>query len=206
MKIIDLSHELNNLSPVYPGDKNVELLKVSKFEESGYNMYELKTNMHVSTHVETPMHMDNSNKFISKYLLEEFIGKAKVLNFKDEKIINWSNEFDSLIEENDIVIIYTGFDKKYYSEKYYSDHPVLSLEFVNKIIFKKIKLIGIDFPSPDYIPYKIHNSLFKNNIKIVENLKDVDKLLAYKNIMFFAAPIKLDAESSLTRAFAICFD
>lgn len=206
MKIIDLSHKLNNNSPAYPGDEKVELKKISNFDKEGFNMFELKSNMHVSTHVEVLIHMSNDKKFISDYSLEDFIGKAKVLNFKEKKEIIWKDEFDLLIEENDCILIYTGFDKHYNNDIYYNDHPVLTRDFTEKLIGKKIKLIGIDFSSPDNYPYGIHKKLLNNKINIVENLNNVDKLLLYNNIMFYAVPIKIDAESSLTRAFAICFE
>lgn len=206
MKVIDLSHNLNNQSPSYPGDNKLELYKVANLINDGFNSFELKTNMHVGTHVEVAMHMSNSNKFISQYKVEDFFGRAKVLSFENAKEIDWRSEFDKIVEEKDIIIIYSNYSKKYMDDNYYTEHPILTNNFINNIVAKKIKMLALDFPSPDYSPYKNHQKLFSNDIIIVENLTNVDEIVKYNNIMFFAVPIKIEAESSLTRAFAICFE
>ena len=52
MKYIDLSHEIKNNMPVYPGDIDVNLTKEKDFNKDGYNMYSLYTEMHAGTHID----------------------------------------------------------------------------------------------------------------------------------------------------------
>jgi len=41
---------------------------------------------------------------------------------------------------------------------------------------KKIKLLGMDLPSPDKYPFRIHKKLLENNILIIENLTNLSEL------------------------------
>jgi kynurenine formamidase len=70
------------------------------------------------------------------------------------------------------------------------------------LVEKKIKMIGMDTPSPDRYPFKIHKLLFENNIYILENLTNLDQLLNIDRFEVIAFPLKINADSSITRAVA----
>ena len=71
---------------------------------------------------------------------------------------------------------------------------------------KKINLVGIDSPSIDLgknQKFTVHKILAKNNILIVENLSNLNKIPSY-NFNFIILPLKLkDATGSPVRAIAI---
>ena len=50
--------------------------------------------------------------------------------------------------------------------------------------------------------YKIHKKLFDNDIFILENLKNLKKLLYTEELQLFAQPLKIEGEASLVRAIA----
>lgn len=199
--IIDLSQRLNNNSKVYPNDKEIKLLKDKNIKDDGYVLYNIDSNLHVSTHIECPMHLIDSNKFISDYNLDNFYGYATIINCSNKKIINWDKDYDLI--NNKILLIYTGYDKNYNKDDYYNSYPVLSDNFINNIIKKGINLIILDTPSPDKYPYNIHKKLFQNNIFIIENSINLDKLLNIKNFKICAFPLKIDAEASFVRLVAL---
>ena len=107
------------------------------------------------------------------------------------------------IKENDIVLLFTGWDNFYGKEEYYTEHPVVSRELAELLIKKKIKMLGMDMPSPDRDNYEIHNVLFENDIFLLENLTNLNKLLYNEEIQLFAQPLKVQSEASLVRAVAI---
>ena len=111
-------------------------------------------------------------------------------------------EYDTLVKQNNIVLLYTGFDTHYGTKEYYENHPCVDIEFCNFLIEKKIKMIGMDTPSPDRFPFEIHKLLFKNNIYILENLTNLDQLLNVDKFEVIAFPLKIKADSSMTRAVA----
>lgn len=107
-----------------------------------------------------------------------------------------------MVKENSIVLLYTGFDEYYGTNEYYENHPCIDMELCEFLIGKKIKMLGMDTPSPDKFPFLIHKSLFKNNIYILENLTNLNLLLGVKNFEVIAFPLKINADSSITRAVA----
>ena len=63
-------------------------------------------------------------------------------------------------------------------------------------------MLGIDTPSPDNFPFDIHKMLLNNNILIIENMTNLDKLLFIEEFELIALPLKIKADSSLLRAVA----
>ena len=203
MKYIDLSHEIKNEMPVYPGDKEVNLIKEKDYIENGYNSISIATEMHAVTHIDAPLHMQENKSYISDYPIERFIGNVALLDVRSEKIIDVNDEYYINIKENDIVLLFTGWDNFYGKEEYYTEHPVVSRELAELLIKKKIKMLGMDMPSPDRDNYEIHNVLFENDIFLLENLTNLNKLLYNEEIQLFAQPLKVQSEASLVRAVAI---
>ena len=203
MKYIDLSHEIKNEMPVYPGDKEVNLIKEKYYIENGYNSISIATEMHAGTHIDAPLHMQENKSYISDYPIERFIGNVALLDVRGEKIIDVKDEYYINIKENDIVLLFTGWDNFYGKEEYYTEHPVVSRELAELLIKKKIKMLGMDMPSPDRDNYEIHNVLFENDIFLLENLTNLNKLLYNEEIQLFAQPLKVQSEASLVRAVAI---
>ena len=115
----------------------------------------------------------------------------------------YKSEIKKYIKENDIVLLFTGWDNFYGKEEYYTEHPVVSRELAELLIKKKIKMLGMDMPSPDRDNYEIHNVLFENDIFLLENLTNLNKLLYNEEIQLFAQPLKVQSEASLVRAVAI---
>ena len=117
MKYIDLTHTFKQNMPVYPGDPIPELSQVAFIDKDGYNEFQIKTGMHVGTHMDAPLHMLQSGKKLSDYLPEHFFGKGHLIEVRD------GNTDISLLEngnisKGDIVFLMTGFDKKFGTAEY----------------------------------------------------------------------------------------
>jgi len=117
-------------------------------------------------------------------------------------IINYEPQYANLIKEKDIVLLYTGFDKKYGDEAYYTSHPIIDMSFAEFLVREKIKMIGMDMPSPDRYPFQIHKYLFSNGLFILESLRNLSFLLSEKDIEVFAFPLRIKADASWVRAVA----
>lgn len=203
MKFLDLSYEIENGMPVYPGDKEINLEKVADVKNEGYTSHIYNGNMHVGTHIDAPMHIIEDDKFISDYSIDKFIGRGILLDVRGEKEIQLKDEYFKSIKENHIVLFYTDFSKKYGQKEYYEDHPVISKELADFLIRKKVKMVGFDMPSPDRSPFEIHKELLQNGIFILENLTNLQELIYEENFNVFAQPLKIKAEGSPVRAIAV---
>ncbi|OPZ88599.1 MAG: Kynurenine formamidase [Firmicutes bacterium ADurb.Bin419] len=202
MEIIDLSHEIYDNMPVYPGDSKTGLLQVKYLKDDKYNNHRLDTNMHAGTHIDSPMHLTERKEYISKLSLNSFIGDGCLLDVRNQPTIGMKAEYEALIKDNSVVLLYTGYDIHYGTKVYYENHPCVDVEFCEFLIKKQIKMVGMDLPSPDRYPFQVHKMLFENSIYIIENLTNLDRLLNVEKFEIIAFPLKIKADSSMTRAVA----
>jgi len=200
--LIDLSHDIITDMPVHPYDDPVKLYQDKFLDRDGYNNFKLEIGMHAGTHIDSPMHMTNIDSFINEISLEMFIGKGCLLDVRDESVIKYKEEYSSIVNENDIVILFTGYYEKYGTEEYYKEYPVVDKELADFFIDKRIKMLGMDLPSPDRYPFEIHKVLFNNDILIIENLTNLLQLLSIDNFEIIAFPLKIKAEASMARVVA----
>ena len=202
MQLIDLTHTFTKEMPVFPGDKNAVLKQVAFTNKDDYNSFYLQSGMHVGTHIDAPYHMNPNGKKLSDISLEHFIGKGKIIDARRHKIINTDILIDTNIQQNDILLICTGHDKKYRTDSYYKDYPVITEEFAKQVIKKGIKIIGFDSPSPDKAPYNTHKIFFNNNVLIIENLKGIESLINCNNFEIIAFPVKFESAGAPVRVVA----
>lgn len=184
--IIDLTRNLYSGMPVFPGDEAVSINKGS-----------LKTSLHAGTHIDAPFHMDDRGLSIEECDLSRFFGRGRLLDVRGEKQIEMKDIYLETIKPDDIVLFYTG-----QTNYAFDNYPSISYELAQFLVKQKIKMIGLDTPSPDYAPYEIHKLLLKENILILENLTNLDKLLYQKSFEVIALPLKIKADASPVRAIA----
>jgi len=199
---IDLSHKITDQMTVYPGDKGVRLYQDKFLHKDDYNNFQLEIGMHVGTHIDTPMHLTEANTFMCDILPDRFIGNGVLLDCRSLEQIIFKDKYDKLIKKDDIVLILTEHSSKFGSVEYYNDHPVISAGMAKFLVKKEIKMLGIDFPSPDKHPFEIHKKLFENNILLLENLNNLSNLLNLNDFEIIALPLKIKAEASPARAVA----
>ena len=200
--LIELSHPIIDRLPVYPGDEPTRLEKINDFARDGFSNFRFTCGMHTGTHIDGPMHMTKSGRFIDELPLEQFIGTGCLLNAVGMKVISCTPEFTSAIVPESVVLIYTGFGKQFGSEEYFHDYPVISMELAQFLVKQRIKMVCLDMPSPDKPPHDIHSYLLKNNVFIAENLTGMEKLLTIKKFEIIAFPLRIHADSSPTRIIA----
>lgn len=200
MKLIDISHILDNETPVYPGDHDLSLTKCKTLEKDYYTSYLLSSCLHTGTHIDVPMHLINDNRMVSDFTLNSFAGKGVLLDVRGESTIAMKPCYKEKIKEESIVLLYTGFDKKYGTDEYFTGHPAVSADLGDFLISRKIKMLGMDMPSPDHPPFTFHKALLSNEIFVLENITNLQELSGISNFEVIALPLKISAEASFVRA------
>jgi len=200
--IIDLTHMIQNGMPVFPGHTETTLVQSNHFQSDGYNNHQLSINMHAGTHIDGPMHLLDITKYMTETSVEQFVGDGVLLDLTGAAVVDYKEEYETRIQEGQIVIVHTGHGEFYGEPHYFSDYPVLTADFVDLLIRKKVKMIGLDTPSPDRYPFSIHKSLFGSNIFIIENLANVKRLLGIQAFEIIALPLHIQADSSIARVIA----
>lgn len=148
------------------------------------------------------MHLTESTMLIDNYPVDGFTGNGCLLDVRNQKSISYQNSFSDSVKSNDIVLLFSGHSEFFGMDSYYQDHPVIDKSFTDFCIDKRIKLLGMDSPSPDRFPFEIHKLLFKHDILIIENLTNLEVLLGYERFEIFAFPLKIQADSSPVRVVA----
>lgn len=227
MKVVDLTQEIYNGMPIFPGHLKTHVWEYLSHEESvktledgySYTSRGLLLSDHGPTHVDAIKHIDPSTDALSvdKMPLETFFGPALCLDVsftKEHSLIGPSTikqaekKSGLNIRENDIVLFYTGhYDRYYPSLKYLEGYSGFTYEAAEYLIEeKRIKNWGVDTPSPDRPPtkkYPVHQHYKKTHVPHMENLCNLDKVLN-KRFMFYGFPLKIrDGSGSPIRAVAV---
>lgn len=192
MKIIDLSHPFESGMPVFPGALEVSIEELSNVQDQGYHVKKIVFNSHTGTHIDSPFHMKAEGKALNELPVEQFFGKAFLLPLDKPKGYRIEKEdlmvHVSALKEADFVVFYTGWQKYWGTEEYTDGFPCLSAEAVSWLTTFSLKGIGLDTISVDPMDasfYVVHHTLFDNNMVIVENLTNLDKLDS--GFFFFSA-------------------
>ena len=213
MEPIDLTLTISQNIPSFPGSPKPHFIPWSKIKTEGYNLELLFLSSHTGTHLDAPfhffekgskIHQISPSRFISNAILIKIPKGSRQLITKTD-IINFEKKYE-IIKDNSTVIFSTGWQKNLEKKSFFKNNPGLSSSASKYLISKNINLVGIDSPSIDIGTdgrFSVHHIFSKNNVLIVENLCNLEKIsdIHFKLIVL---PLKLkDATGSPVRALAI---
>jgi kynurenine formamidase len=199
---LDLTHNFTPDMPVFPGDASSTLVKVSDIATDGILHYELKTGMHVGTHMDAPAHMLSGGKYLHEYPPQKFFGRGVIIDARGKKSADSELLTSADIKKGDILVVYFDWSTEFGKDEYYLNYPELSPEFAKKLSQLGVSIVGTDTPSPDRAPYEVHKILFGSDILIIENLTNLQQLIGRGNFEIFALPAKFEAEAAPCRVVA----
>ena len=210
MQIIDLTLEIDEYIQVFPNSPKVNILQWSNFDNHKYVSEVLFSSTHVGTHVDAPYHFQKYSNTVEKIPLNRLIinENIKVLKIEkgDDEKIEIGDLRDYNIMKNDTILINTNWVLNRALDKYFNKNPGLSEEAAKYLADAEINLVGIDGPSIDPAidhDFNSHRIFSANDIPIIENLINLDRLLN-KKFTFMALPLKLkNCSGSPVRALAI---
>ena len=203
MKFIDLSHIVTDNMPVFPGDPAMSLTQVASVDKEGYTDHELHTLMHVGTHIDAPLHMIAGGKRISEIPPEHFIGPGVLIDVRGKNEITADSLKNKNIGAGSVVLLFSGYSKKYKTPEYDINFPKISLDFAGSLVEIKVKILGLDFINPDTEDsFPIHKKLLGNDVLIIENLTNLESLINIKAFEVSAIPLNLHADASPVRVVA----
>lgn len=212
MKIIDLTHTISEIMPVYPGTEGPKLQISNTYEKDGFKETLLTMYSHTGTHMDAPAHLFEQRTTLDSLPIEQFVGKGLVINCSDlqegERIT--MSYIDDLIEkanEAEFILFYTGWDKRWGTDSYFGDYPYITEEVAEYLISSTKKGVGLDVIGIDPIydeNLSIHRKLLsENEIVIIENLNCLDQI-GNELFTFCALPIKYaNSDGAPIRAIAI---
>jgi kynurenine formamidase len=212
--MIDLSHRLDQDSPVYPNYPRVEVTVLDATERAAIagrrrlNSSQVRIGLHCGTHMDAPFHFFGDGTTIDAVELDRCVGAAalvRLANGADDVPIEPSDlaPAEAAIRMAGRVIINTGWHHRWGAPEYFDAHPVLSGAAARYLVDLGVHLVGIDTPSVDRAPFEAHLALLGNDVLIVENLTNLDAI--ERDLFTFAAlPLPLRGrDGSPVRAVAL---
>jgi arylformamidase len=202
-QLIDLSHTIENGLITYKGLPAPVICDYlsredsKKFYEEGTSFQIGKIEMvsNTGTYIDCPFHRFEHGNDLNDTPLEQFAELTGIIfrvPFRERLSID-ADLFDNFEIENKAVLIHTGWDSHWNTEKYYSDHPFLTENAARCLRDRKACLVGIDSHNIDDTrgnSRPVHTILLGNGILIVEHLCNLSSI-PDEDFIFSAIPPKL---------------
>jgi kynurenine formamidase len=223
MEVVDLTQTIHDEMQIYAGDPAPAIRRFLTHDKDYCHVDMIRLGSHTGTHVDAPYHFLKDGMKISEIPVQRFIGSGVLLDVSgksDREPIEPGDiePYRSDIEKGDFAVFMTGWDR-YLGTPRYLQHPCLSAGGAGLLLELGVVLVGIDalnidFTSPDVNSsdgpaqdagdedqdYPAHDILLGNNILIVENLCNLDKIKQVRGLYSFL-PLKLkDSDGSPIRA------
>lgn len=211
MKVIDLTHVIEEGMPVYPGTETPRLEPANTYEKDGFQETRISMFSHIGTHMDPPAHLFPQRTTLDCFPPEQFIGKAIVIDCRDlsegESItLDYIRRAGKKAELADFLLFNLGWDQRWGSESYFGDYPCLDDEVMDYILKGKYKGIGFDVIGLDPIAdanLTRHKKLFaEKEIVNIENLCHLEQ--CGSGLFWFSCfPLKIkNSDGSPIRAIA----
>lgn len=198
----DLTHAFTDNMPVYPGDEAPLVRQIARLADEGFNEYCYQGGFHVGTHMDAPLHMLDQGNRISDISIDRYFGRGRLIDARGRASIS-ADLLDSVaIEPGDIVVVLTGWYKRFNESNYYADFPPVDVPFAEKLVEMGASILALDTPSPDHAPFPVHKILLGAGVLIVENLAEVECLLGVSYFDVVALPAKFEWEGAPVRVVA----
>ena len=207
MKFIDLTHPMRHGQPSFPGDPILQIAPHSTIEKQRCNVSRIDMGSHQGTHLDAQFHFVPDGKRIDQMPLDWFCGPATLLRIpkpaKSEITLADLKPFEAMLVPGARVLYETGWHRHYGQADYFTEFPSLTQEAASYLASRRIRLLGMDTPTPSRDYYEVHHILQQKpaEIVIVESLANLDLLPA--NFLFIGFPLRFEGgDGSPIRAVA----
>jgi len=209
MKIYDITMTISQDMPFYPGEQKAALTFDMRIEDGSIaNVSQLTLGIHTGTHVDAPLHFIADGESIDQIDAYAYSGDCYVADFSNVDVCITK---DDLMQHDDnfagckILLFKTRNSMLLEQSGYHKKHVYLHPEAAEYLVYKGIKVVGIDYLSIEGFfetGGKTHLALLRNDVLIIEgvNLTGIEQ----GEYELICLPLKIKgAEGSPARAVLI---
>jgi kynurenine formamidase len=222
---VDLTHEFSDETLYWPTAEKFSLeTEAHGLTPKGYfyaaNRY--RASEHGGTHIDAPIHFAEGRKTVDELELDQLTDAAVVVDVTAKAAVNADDQITvadfqaweekhGRIPENAIVLLHTGFSKRWPDAEKYLGTAEKGPGAVAKLHFpglhpdaarwltaeRRIKAVGIDTASIDFgqsTLFESHRVLADKNVPIFENVAGLEQLPA-TGALVIALPMKIKGGS-----------
>ena len=166
-KLIDLSREIYEGTPVYPGDPLFQTRPFAEHGADGFRGSTFTIGSHLGTHIDAPFHYFVDGETLDAFDLDFLSGDALCLDVApligpdSERFLNRPDRhrpaalrvddiapYESAIDAANILILRTDWAKKFGDADFYCEFPSLSPELCDWLAdFPNLRILGLETPS-----------------------------------------------------------
>jgi arylformamidase len=214
MAFVELSHEIRDGMPAFPGLDPPQITAILDHEESRpryggqaeFYLGKIEMACNTGTYIDSPFHRFRDGRDLSEIGLDDVAGLPGVVldgHVGNDRAV--ALDAGDAVLAGKAVLIRTGWDERWGSEGYWEPGPFVSPEALEMLLRSRPKLVGVDFWNIDDIEdpsRRVHTALLRERILIVEHLCNLASLPP-QGFRFFAVPLRLVGGASIpVRAFA----
>ena len=192
-QIIDLSFLIEDGMITYPSKSHTKFESsiLGKLDIDGRETRKFTMGSHCGTHVDAPKHFIKGSNSVTDFEVNDLIGEALLINLGELKpghIISLNDFKEYFLKFKDYnikrVIFRSDWSRFWNTKQFYVDWPYFEKDSIKFLIDQEIKLLGLDFPSPDSqyfgndcsLDSPNHKLLFNSNVILVEYLTNLIKI------------------------------
>jgi len=219
-ELIDLTLTLGSERiSLVPGLVGVETEPIQTHATHARSNQKLCLATHVGTHVDAPFHFVDGATTVENMPLEKYAGPALLLDLRaaakgqepltTEELTAAGANPESV--KGQIVVLFTGWaEAESGGPRFYGHGPYLGTDAAGYLADCGANAVAVDFPIDKHPEtplstikdFPVHRLLLGQNIPLIENLINLDKLVG-KQFELWALPLKLkDGDGAATRAVA----
>jgi len=182
MRFIDLSHPLLDRALAFPNDPKMALIEFGRIATHKYNITQVVMGTHQGTHLDAMFHFFDQGRTLDQMPLEWFYGPARVLRVpkpaNGEITVEDLRPYEACLQPGARVILNTGWYRHFGTQEFFEGFPSLTLEAARYLASRRIRLLGMDMPTPGKQWLELHHILLAKEVEIVvvEALANLDAL------------------------------
>lgn len=87
-KIVDLTYVVDDTFPTWSGPPGIAMEQMAKFEESGFNAFNIEVFEHTGTHVDAPLHFSADGQSVEEIPVERLVCPLCVIDIREKADAN----------------------------------------------------------------------------------------------------------------------
>jgi arylformamidase len=203
MPLIDLSHTIEHGMVTYPGLPAPLICDYLSREDSRsryargveFQIGQIEMVANTGTYLDSPFHRYANGKDLSQLALEALANLDALVvtpSLAAGRAIT-PDAFRGKDVRGKAVLIHTGWDAHWRTERYLSGHPFLTGEAAEDLVTRGAVLVGIDslnIDDIDDLTRPVHSTLLAADVPIVEHMCNL-AALPERGFRFYAVPVKV---------------
>ncbi len=209
MRFIDLSHPLVDRAPAFANDPKLAVIEFGRIATHSYNITQVVIGTHQGTHLDAMFHFFDDGRALDQMPLDWFYGPARLLRVpkaaNGEITAEDLHPHEEWLQPDAKILLNTGWHRHFGTQQFFEGFPSLTVDAARYLASRRIRLLGMDMPTPGKQWLELHHILLAKTVEIVvvEALANLDALP--DQFTFIGFPLNFTGrDGSPIRAVAVC--